>query len=397
MSQLHHLVARAGYRFDEPIVVGIRHGGRPPLLLAQGRTLRGDPLGATTLTYAASLSKQLTAACAALLARQGELDMESSLSHWLPELPAWADAVRLRHLVHHTSGIPADSAIDAFMTDDADRTSQGVIQALARFPASDRRPGAEHVYSNAGYVCLAAVVERVVNRPLPEFALRQLFTPLAMADTCFWAGADPTPPGAAPLVRPHPAPLSLGDGGVWSTVGDLLRWSQALNADELGISALLQTPGRLDDGTPLDYAWGIGVRSHAGYRDAPRRSAVVQQDGLHGAGASRLLHGGLQRVGRRGLVHQLVIVVEGEHLRGGEHALGVGLAQGHVDTDAHHESFSAVGLNREYLPKDHRCGMPPGIWTARSTSKSISRCAPGTPAARSGSQSMRARPVRCRV
>ncbi|GAA3664188.1 hypothetical protein GCM10022224_030240 [Nonomuraea antimicrobica] len=41
---------------------------------------------------------------------------------------------------------------------------------------------------------------------------------------------------------------------------------QTLNADELGISALIQTSGRLDDGTPIDYAWGIGVRSHAGYR-----------------------------------------------------------------------------------------------------------------------------------
>ncbi|MEV0143745.1 MULTISPECIES: serine hydrolase domain-containing protein [unclassified Nonomuraea] len=110
------------------------------------------------------------------------------------------------------------------------------------------------------------MVERAVSRPLPEFALRRLFAPLAMADTCYWPGPDPTPPGAAPLARPHPAPLSLGDGGVWSTVSDLLGWSQALNADELGISALMQTPGRLDDGTPIDYAWGIGVRSHAGHR-----------------------------------------------------------------------------------------------------------------------------------
>jgi CubicO group peptidase (beta-lactamase class C family) len=260
------LVDRAGYRRDEPIVVGIQHGGGPPILLAQGLTLSGEPLGATTLTYAASLSKQMTAACAARLVQQGELDMESALSRWLPQLPAWADAVRLRHLVHHTAGIPADSKIDAFLARDADRTTQGIIQALAQFPALDRRPGAEHAYSNAGYVCLAAVVERAAGQPLPDFARRQLFTPLAMANTRYWPGPDPTPSGAAPLVRPHPAPLSLGDGGVWSTAIDLLRWGQALNADELGISALIQTPGRLDDGTPIDYAWGIGVRSHADYR-----------------------------------------------------------------------------------------------------------------------------------
>ncbi|MFI6798197.1 hypothetical protein [Streptosporangium canum] len=74
MSQLQQrmaaLVDEAGYRRDEPIVVGMQHGGRPPILLAQGLTLNGEPLGATTLAYMASLSKQMTAACAAQLAQR---------------------------------------------------------------------------------------------------------------------------------------------------------------------------------------------------------------------------------------------------------------------------------------------------------------------------------------
>ncbi|MEV6149173.1 serine hydrolase domain-containing protein [Nonomuraea sp. NPDC052129] len=260
------LVSEAGYRSDEPIVVGIQQGGAPPVLLAQGLSSTGGPVTAATLAYAASLSKQMTAACAALLAQAGVLDMESALSRWLPRLPAWAGTVRLRHLVHHTAALPADSEIDAIIAEDDDRTTPGIIQALARFPALDHRPGTEHVYSNAGYVCLAAVVERAADMPLPDFAQHHLFVPLAMADSRYWPGPDPTPPGAAPLARLHPAPLSLGDGGVWTTLRDLLRWGQALNADELGISGLMQTPGRLDDGTPIDYAWGVGVRSHAGHR-----------------------------------------------------------------------------------------------------------------------------------
>ncbi|NUW37845.1 beta-lactamase family protein [Nonomuraea sp. SMC257] len=270
MSPLHRrmtaLVSEAGYRSDEPLVAGIRRRGAPPVHLAQGLTSTGEPMTAATLVYAASLSKQMTAACAALLVRRGVLDMESPLSHRLPELPAWAGAVRLRHLVHHTAALPADSAVDALLARDADRTTPGVIQALTRFPALAGRPGTEYVYSNAGYLCLAAAVERAADMPLPGFAQRHLFAPLAMADTRYWPGPEPMPPGAAPLARPRPAPLSLGDGGVWTTLGDLLRWGQALNADELGVSALMQTPGRLDDGTPIDYAWGIGVRSHAGHR-----------------------------------------------------------------------------------------------------------------------------------
>jgi len=56
-----------------------------------------------------------------------------------------------------------------------------------------------------------------------------------------------------------PAALSLGDGGLWTTVRDLLRWNDALRVDRFGISDVLHTTGRLDDGSPLDYAWGVRV------------------------------------------------------------------------------------------------------------------------------------------
>ncbi|MFI6484936.1 serine hydrolase domain-containing protein [Nonomuraea sp. NPDC050663] len=260
MNQVHRpdlatLVADAGYGPDEPIVVGVRRRGGD-VHLAHG-------LASTSLLYVASLSKQMTAACAALLVLDGALDVESPLSRWLPGLPPWAAYVRVRHLVHHTAGLPADRRVDART---AGRTTAGILDALATFAEPDHRAGAHHAYSNAGYVCLAAVVETVAGEPLPGFARHRLFAPLQMDGTRFWAGPEPAPPGAVPLVTPRPAPLSLGDGGVWSTLTDLLRWGQAMNDDELGVSALTQTPGRLDDGTPLDYAWGVGVRSQAGHR-----------------------------------------------------------------------------------------------------------------------------------
>jgi hypothetical protein len=47
-------------------------------------------------------------------------------------------------------------------------------------------------------------------------------------------------------------------------VSDLLRWNAALVSDALGISQTLHTPGRLDDGTPLDYGWGVRIFRAAG-------------------------------------------------------------------------------------------------------------------------------------
>ena len=289
------LIAAAGYGRAEPVIVGVHRPGRAPAFAAQGVTGASEPLGPATLAYAASLSKQITAACAALLVRDGALEMTAALARWVPGLPPWAATVQLRHLVHHTAALP-DAQVDAILagTEDRtslapgavlsdtadrtspaagavlsgteDRTSSAVLSALARIPALDRRPGTAYAYSGAGYVCLGAAVERAAGQSLPEFARERIFVPLGMSSTRYWPGPAPAPPGAAPLAARHPAPLSLGDGGVWSTATDLLRWSQALNADELGISQLIQTPGTLDDGRPVGYAWGMGVRSHAGYR-----------------------------------------------------------------------------------------------------------------------------------
>jgi CubicO group peptidase (beta-lactamase class C family) len=147
------------------------------------------------------------------------------------------------------------------------RTSPGVLAALATLSTHEAQPGTQYAYANCGYVCLALIVERVAACSLAMFAREQLFTPLAMQRTCYWAGPTPAPPGAVALARSlNPAPLSLGDGGVWTTLHDLLRWNTALHTDALGISAVLHTLGHLDDGTPLDYAWGVRVVEQAGNR-----------------------------------------------------------------------------------------------------------------------------------
>ena len=61
-----------------------------------------------------------------------------------------------------------------------------------------------------------------------------------------------------------PAPLSLGDGGLWTSVSDLLGWNAALLSDTLGVAGPLHRTGSLDDGRPLDYAWGVRVAVESG-------------------------------------------------------------------------------------------------------------------------------------
>jgi CubicO group peptidase (beta-lactamase class C family) len=255
----------AGYGPEEPVVVGVLAPDIGELVVSRGSAATRELLSLDTVVYTASLSKQVTAACLALLVQRGAVNLDSALIEWIPELPKWAGSVRVRHLVHHTAALPIDTKVDASGTGhgDEDRMTDGVIASLASVPALTYQPGTRFAYSNAGYVCLGVLVQRAAGERLPDFARRHLFEAIGMSRSCFWSGPEPAPPGAAPLTPARPAPLSLGDGGLWSTARDLLRWSRCLNDDELGISDVLQTPGRLDDGTPIDYAWGLGVRARA--------------------------------------------------------------------------------------------------------------------------------------
>ncbi len=63
------------------------------------------PITPATVFYAGSVSKQFTAFAAALAIQQGRRGLDDSIRKHLPELPAYADAVTVRHLVHHTSGL----------------------------------------------------------------------------------------------------------------------------------------------------------------------------------------------------------------------------------------------------------------------------------------------------
>ena len=241
---LERLISAAGYDAATPVAVGV--GSASATVLAS----HGD---CDSVAYAGSLAKQVTGACAALLARDGALDLEAPVAGWLPELPGWSRTVRVRHLIHHTAGLPSTEDVweRAEGAGEKDWTSDGVIAALAGMHELEHPPGEVYAYSNVGYICLARVLERLSGEALGSFAETRLFEPLQMRATTL----STSPP--QPL--PSPAPLSVGDGGLWTSVRDLLRWNEAMLRDTLGVAETIHTAGRLDDGTPLDYAWGVRV------------------------------------------------------------------------------------------------------------------------------------------
>jgi CubicO group peptidase (beta-lactamase class C family) len=73
---------------------------------SSGLTSDGSPVTEHTVMHAASVSKQVTGVCAALLVAEAHLNVQEPLAEWRPELPGWAQRVRVGHLVHHTAGLP---------------------------------------------------------------------------------------------------------------------------------------------------------------------------------------------------------------------------------------------------------------------------------------------------
>lgn len=234
------------------------------------------PLGTRSVFYLASVSKQFTAAAVVLAARQGHLSLDDDIRRWLPRIPDYGTPITVRHLVHHTSGLRdyltllsiAGARLDDVLTDAA------LIDLLARQKALNFAPGSEHLYSNTGYVLLAEIVARATGRPLRQFAEEEIFQPLGMHDTHFHDDAREVVPNRVIGYARDSSAFRLnhffnfdkiGDGGLYSTLEDLLRWDRHFDEDRLGggiVPQLLQR-GVLANGDTLPYAFGL---THGAYR-----------------------------------------------------------------------------------------------------------------------------------
>jgi CubicO group peptidase (beta-lactamase class C family) len=254
---LDDLIAAAGYTADGPGVAVMVHSPSGILCAATGLARADTPFTVDTVSYLGSVAKQMVGVCAAMLVVDGRLDVETPLRQWLPSLPAWAANVRIRHLIHHTGGLPGDPELQDRIVESR-WDSPSVLRALAACPDPQFPPGSRQEYCNAGYICLAAVIERVTGTSFPTLARRRLFEPFGMAHTRFCADAPPADAaeGRSEVEGDWPLPLSIGDGGAWSTARDLQRWNDALmpgGALDDRVRRLVGTPD------PAGYAWGIVV------------------------------------------------------------------------------------------------------------------------------------------
>jgi len=238
----------------------------------------GTPVSSGTNFRLASLSKAFTATAVLLHVADGKLSVDDPASKYLPELPVHARQITLRHLLTHTSGIwdyeefVPDS--QTYQVKDADVLS--LIAARAEslyFP-----PGAKWQYSNSGYALLALIVERVAGERYAQVLQRRIFAPLGMSNTVAYEEGVSTVANRAfghrvrgdSVRRTDQSNTSavLGDGGIYSSIDDLVRWDAALTKGSLLPDSLWReatTPYRLSDGGATEYGFGWFVDRFDGH------------------------------------------------------------------------------------------------------------------------------------
>ncbi len=233
------------------------------------------PITPETVLYIGSTSKQFAAASVALAAAQGHLSLNDDIRKYFPEIPEFGRTITVRHLVHHTSGIRDYLTLQYLAGREADLYSdQDFIDLVARQEALNFDEGTEWSYTNSGYVLLSLIVERATGKSLREYAEEHIFRPLGMANTHFHDHSVRTRPirnrATGYAADPeHGFNIAfygnfdkVGDGGLWTTVGDLARWDRNFYEPVVGGSewvAALQVPGLLDNGQPLATAAGEPV------------------------------------------------------------------------------------------------------------------------------------------
>lgn len=241
-----------------------------------------------TIFEAGSVSKQFTAAAILLLAQDGKLSLGDDIRRYLPELPSYGQPITIDDMLHHVAGLRDWGEIE-----DVAGWSRGervyslgsVLALMASQKALNFAPGTQFSYSNSGYNLAAIIVERVSGQTLAQFSQARIFAPLGMRHSQWRDNFRRVVPdraiaygsGDAGYEQDMPFEDAYGNGGLLTTVGDLLLWNRALSENRLGkfLSTELSRPGRLKDGLPIDYARGLYDGQYRGVREIAHSGATA--------------------------------------------------------------------------------------------------------------------------
>jgi CubicO group peptidase (beta-lactamase class C family) len=234
------------------------------------------PVKPETLFQSGSLGKMFTAAAVMLLAEEGRVGLDDSVRRHLPDAPPSWEAITIRHLLTHTSGIPdyTPGTID-FRRDYSD----GELRRIAYALKPEFRPGSRWSYSNTAYDLLGLIVGRVSGRFYGDLLQERVFGPLGMKTAQVISEEKIVPNRAAGYRLAEgelrnqewvaPGLNTLASGSLYLSILDWIAWERGVRS-----GAILKPesweevyePVRLNSGRTYPYGFGWSLEDIAGRR-----------------------------------------------------------------------------------------------------------------------------------
>lgn len=262
--------------------VGVARRGQ--VLLVRGYGMAnletGTPITPATIFESGSVAKQFTAAAILMLAADGKLSLDDPVRKHVPELPDYGRPLLVRHLLDHTSGLREWSnlvALAGWPRGTRVHTQADLLEVIVAQKALNYPVGEYYSYTNSGFALLTTIIERVSGKSLAQFTKERIFEPLGMTNSGWRDDFTRIVPGRAQAYArtqdgawalAMPFENVVGPGGMLTTVGDWLKWNDALDRKALGaIVDSLEKPSTLANGRRIEYGRGLFVRSYRGTRE----------------------------------------------------------------------------------------------------------------------------------
>ncbi len=240
------------------------------------------PIKPQTVFDIASLSKQFTAYGILLLKKRGKLSLDDDVRKYVPELPDFGKIIRIKHLVHHTSGLRDYGAL-LMMTGwerDSPLNSSDFLYLISKQKELNYLPGEKFLYSNTNYALMGLIVERIDGRSYTDFINAEVLQPLGMHKAKVRDDPWMVVPDIATkysLKKDGGYKVNyiwsftkvLGAMGILASVEDLAKWDANFYHEIITGKEIFEemySPGKLNSGKSSGYASGLFVLPYNGLR-----------------------------------------------------------------------------------------------------------------------------------
>jgi D-aminopeptidase len=226
-----------------------------------------------------SATKSMTALACLQLAQEGKLRIDDPIARYVPEIHPLSGAATLRQLMGHTSGLRDSHDLCWQFSGTGHRVTAAELLAFySDLDDVNDVPQANWSYNNGGYLLLSIAMERVTGQSLEALFQERLFGPLGMIGTLLRRWDTDFVDNSASLhmsgktggyERAYLGSELTGEGGVCSTVDDMLRWLTQLSAPAVGTESTwktLTTPQTLANGESTNYGCGLIDSRYRGFR-----------------------------------------------------------------------------------------------------------------------------------